>query len=60
MYTKWMDKWIKTRVLTGFCCAGSDEEGVMENVKRDKNRKWTESGWTHAKNKSTYCLWLCR
>ena len=26
----------KTRVLTVCCCAGSGEEGVMENVKRDK------------------------
>ena len=33
---KWMDTRIKTRVLTGCCCAGSGKEGVMEIVKRDK------------------------
>ena len=27
---------IKTRVLTPCCCEGSGEEGVMEDVKRDK------------------------
>ena len=27
---------IKTRVLTPCCCVGSSEEGVMEDVKRDK------------------------
>ena len=26
----------KTRVLTGCCCAGSGEEGVMEDIRRDK------------------------
>ena len=31
-----MDTCIKTRVFTGCCCAGSGEEGVMENVKREK------------------------
>ena len=36
MYIKWMDTCIKTRVLTSCCCAGSGEEGVMEDVKRDK------------------------
>ena len=36
MYIKWMDTCIKKRVLTGCCCAGSVEEGVMEDVKRDK------------------------
>ena len=30
-----MDTWIKTRVLTACCCAGSGE-GVMEDIKRDK------------------------
>ena len=35
MYIKWMDTCIKTRVLTRCCCAGSGEEGVMEDVKRD-------------------------
>ena len=30
-----MDTCIKTRVLTGCCCAGSGE-GVMEDVKTDK------------------------
>ena len=33
---KWMDTCIKKRVLTSCCCAGSGEEGVMEDVKRDK------------------------
>ena len=27
---------IKTRVLTSCCCAGSGEEGVMENAKKEK------------------------
>ena len=37
MYIKWMDICIKKRVkLTSCCCAGSGEEGVMEDVKRDK------------------------
>ena len=36
VYIKWMNKCIKTRVLTSSCCAGSGEEGVMEDVKRDK------------------------
>ena len=31
-----MDTCIKTRVLTDCCCAGSGEEGVTENVMRDK------------------------
>ena len=57
MYMKWMDTCIKTRVLTHCCCAGSDEEGVMEDVKIDKYvHKVT--GHMH-KNKSTYSL-LCR
>ena len=36
MYKKWMDTCIKTRVLTDCYCAGSGEEGVMEDVKREK------------------------
>ena len=36
MYIKWMETWIKTRVLTDCCCAGSGEEVVMEDAKRDK------------------------
>ena len=36
MYIKWMDTCIKTRVLTTCCWADSGEEGVMEDVKRDK------------------------
>ena len=32
----WMDTCIKTKVLTDCRCAGSGEEGVMEDVKRDK------------------------
>ena len=35
MYIKWKDTCIK-EVLTPCCCAGSGEEGVMEDVKRDK------------------------
>ena len=34
MYIKWMDNCIKTRVLTGCCCVGSGEKGVMEDVKK--------------------------
>ena len=58
MYIKWMDTCIKTRVLTGCCCAGSSEEGVMEDVKRDKCAHKVD-GHMH-KNKSTYWLLLCR
>ena len=36
MHIKWMDTCIKTRVLTACCCTGIGEEGVMEDVKRDK------------------------
>ena len=36
MCIKWMNTCIKTRVLTFCCCAGSCEEGFMEEVKRDK------------------------
>ena len=58
MYIKWMDISIKTRVLTNCCCEGSGEEGVMEDVKRDKFVHKV-SGHMH-KNKSTYLLLLCR
>ena len=51
MYIKWMDTCIKTRVLTDCCCAGSGEEGVMEDVK---------STYLMHNNKSTYILLLCR
>ena len=47
MYIKWMNKCIKTRVLTDCCGAGSGEEGVMEDVKRNKC-VYKESEWTHA------------
>ena len=57
MYIKWMDTCIKTRVLTSCCCAGSGEEGVMEDVKRDKCLHKVD---TCKKNKSTYWLLLCR
>ena len=53
-----MDKCIKTRVLTSCHCAGSGEEGVMEDVKRDKCIHKVD-GHIH-KNKSTYILLLCR
>ena len=36
MYIKWMYTCIKTILLTICCCAYSGEEGVMEDVKRDK------------------------
>ena len=43
-YIKWMDTCIKTRVLTGCCCAGSGEKGVMEDIKRDKCvQKWMDT-----------------
>ena len=58
MYIKWMDTFIKTRVLTSRCCASSGEEGVMEDVKRDKCVHEVD-GHIH-KNKSTYPLLLCR
>ena len=58
MYIKWMDTCIKTRVLTRFCCAGSGEEGVMEDVKRDKCVHKVDGHMY--KNKSTYFLLLCR
>ena len=44
-------------VLTGCCCAGSGEEGVMEDVKRDKCVHKLDK---HALNKCTYKLLLCR
>ena len=55
---KWMDTCIKTKVLTYCCCAGSGEEGVMEDVKRDKCVHKVD-GHMH-KNKSTYNLLLYR
>ena len=57
MYIKWMETCIKTRALTYCCFAGSDEEGVMEYVKRDKCVHKVD-GNMH-KNKSTYILLLC-
>ena len=53
-----MDTCIKTRELTGCCCAGSGEEDVMEDVKRDKCVHEVD-GHMH-KNKSNYWLLLCR
>ena len=55
---KWMDTCLKTRVLTICCCAGSGEEGVMEDVKRDKCIHEVDGHML--KNKSTYQLLLCR
>ena len=52
MYIKRMDTFIKTRVLTDCCCAGSGKEGVMEVIKRDKCVNKVD-GHMH-KNKSTY------
>ena len=58
MYIKWMDKCIKTRVLTNCCCEGSGQEGVMDDVKRDKCIHKVD---VHMhKNRSTYSLLLCR
>ena len=53
MYTKWINRCIKTRVLTN-CCAGSGEEGVMEDVSRDKCVHKVD-GDMH-KNKSAYSV----
>ena len=54
---KWMDTCIKTRVLTDCCCAGSGEESVMEDVKRDK---FVHKVTGHMnKNKSIYILTSC-
>ena len=47
-----MDTCIKTRVLTNCCCAGSGEEHVMEDVKRDKC-VYKVAGHMH-KDKTTY------
>ena len=57
MYIKLMDTCIKTRVLTGCCCAGSGEKDVMEDVKRDKCIHEVDR-YMH-KNKITYKLLLC-
>ena len=58
MYIKWMKTCIKTKVHTACCCASSGEEGVMEDVKRDK---CVHKDDVHMhKNKSTYNLLLCR
>ena len=47
-----MDTCIKTRVLTSCCCAGSGEEGVMEDIKRGKC-VYKVDGHMH-KDKSTH------
>ena len=49
-----MDICIKTRVLTDCCCAGSGEEGVMENVKREKCVHKVD-GHMHKKRVLTNC-----
>ena len=36
MYMNLMDTRIKKRALTSCCCRVSGEEGVMEDVKREK------------------------
>ena len=58
VHIKWIDTCIKSRVLTPCCCAGSGEEGVVEDVKIDKFVHKVD-GHMH-KNKSTYSLLLCR
>ena len=57
MHIKWMDTCIKTGVLTVCCCAGSGEEVVMEDVKRDKCVHKVDGHMN--KNRSTYRLLLC-
>ena len=55
VYIKWMDTCIKTRVLTTSCCyASSGEEGVMEDVKRDKCVHKMD-GHTHKRRVLTSC-----
>ena len=56
MYIKWMDTCIKTKVLTSCCCEGNGEEGVMEDVKRDKCVHKVDEHMH--KNKRTYRLLL--
>ena len=58
MYIKWMGTCIKTRVLTRCCCAGNGEEGVMEDVKRDKCLHEVDEHMPE--KKSTYSLLLYR
>ena len=58
VHIKWMNTCIKTRILTDCCCAGSSEEGVIEDIKRDKC-VYEVDGHMH-KNKSTYRLLLRR
>ena len=58
VYIKWMVTCIKTRVLTRCCCAGSGEEGVMEDVNRNKCVHKVDGHML--KNKSTYELLLYR
>ena len=58
MHIKCVETYIKRRVLTSCYCAGSGEESVMEDVKRDK-RVHKVDGHMH-KNRSTYFLLLCR
>ena len=36
MHLKCVETYIKTRVLTICCCAGSCKEGVMEDIERNK------------------------
>ena len=57
-YVNWMDTSIKTKVLTRCCSAGSGEEGVMEDIKKNKCMHEVD-GYMH-KNKSTYRLLLYR
>ena len=47
-----MDTCIRARLLTPCCCAGSGEESVMEDVKRDKC-EYKVDGQMH-KNKSVH------
>ena len=57
MYIKLMDPCIKMRVLTLCCCAGSGEEGVMEDIKRDKCVHEVDKHMNQ--NKSIFILTSC-
>ena len=49
-----MDTCIKTGILTGYCCAGSGEEGIIEDAKKHKCVHKVD-GHMH-KNRSIYLL----
>ena len=57
MYIKWMDACLKTRVLTRCCCAGSGEEGVMEDVKTEKCVHKVDGNMQKMKSTKVENLW---